>query len=127
MFSKNQNPEGSPPAKKVGLGEELWVEVCGRSVPAQNTEDGVRAVVKDRQIDPQSVREYLRKAFGDALSEVRAALVELAGSYTSQEIEHVAYSLYEKFRPAITPGKRGWGQKGDLDLAVVRSLAKRDA
>ena len=127
VFAEKQRAQGVPSAEKVGLGEELWIEVCGRPVPAQNTENGVRAVIKDRQIDPQSVREYLRKAFGDALPEVREAMAELAGSYSSVEIERVAYSLYEKFRPAIAPGQRGWGQKGDLDLGVVRSLAKRDA
>jgi len=31
--------------------------------------------------------------------------------------------LYEKFRPAVPPGTRGWGAKGTLDLAAFRKLA----
>ncbi len=32
-------------SKKHGLGEEFWIDLCGRSVPANNTEDGLRARV----------------------------------------------------------------------------------
>jgi hypothetical protein len=41
------------------------------------------------------------------------------------ELTEVAYSLYDQFRPPIAPGKSGWGQKGELDLAVIRSLARK--
>jgi hypothetical protein len=34
-----------------------------------------------------------------------------------------AYALYEKFRPKILPGKKGWGVLGKLDLDVIRKLA----
>lgn len=36
-----------------------------------------------------------------------------------------AYSLYEKFRPKIPDGARGWGASGTLDLELIRSLARR--
>lgn len=29
-------------ARKKERGEEFWIEVCGRPVPARNTEDGIR-------------------------------------------------------------------------------------
>jgi hypothetical protein len=32
--------------------------------------------------------------------------------------------LYEKFRPEIPEGKKGWGARGELDLDYIRSLAK---
>jgi hypothetical protein len=32
--------------------------------------------------------------------------------------------LYERFRPDIPAGKKGWGAKGDLDLRVIGRLAK---
>jgi hypothetical protein len=35
-----------------------------------------------------------------------------------------AYPLYEKFRPSIPPGVRGWGAKGELDLDLLRSLTR---
>jgi len=49
----------------------------------------------------------------------------LASAYTPEELEEESFGLYEKFRPAIAPGKRGWGQKGVLDLRLLRDMAKR--
>ena len=36
----------------------------------------------------------------------------------------VPYPLYERFRPAIPEGVKGWGAKGDLDLELIGRLAK---
>jgi hypothetical protein len=41
-----------------------------------------------------------------------------------QEPAHDAYRLYERFRPDIPTGKKGWGAKGDLDLGLIGWLAK---
>jgi len=112
--------------KKVGLGEDFWLDVCGRPVPAKNTEDGVRAVVKDEPIDPAKVDKYLNSKFGDSLPAVREAMEALAQSYEPEELDDLAFPLYEKFRPEIERGKRGWGQKGDLDLDFIVSLAESD-
>jgi len=119
-----RSPESLEAGKKVGLGEEFWVEICGRAVPAKNTDGGVRAVVKDKPIDPASVEKYLAGKFGDALEDVRAAMIALATSYTPEELAVKSFGLYERFRPTISSGKSGWGQKGELDLALVRSLAR---
>ena len=48
---------------------------------------------------------------------------ELAAAFTRDELSEVAYALYERFRPKITPGKGGWGQKGALDLSLLRKMA----
>jgi hypothetical protein len=111
--------------KKRGLGEEFWVEICGRPVPAINTQDGVRAVVKSKAIAPDSVEAYLEKKFGDSLNSVREAMRHLAESLTPADLMAKAFGLYEAFRPDIEPGARGWGQAGDLDLSLIRSLAQR--
>jgi hypothetical protein len=124
IYHSPESIEGGETQKKVGLGEDFWVEVCGRGVPAKNTKDGVRAVVKDQPIEPESVEKYLVSKFGDALGDVREAMIELASSYSPDELAARAYSLYERFRPSISSGKRGWGQKGELDLEKVRSLAR---
>jgi len=118
---KAVEPGGKP--KKVGLGEEFWVEICGRGVPAKNTKDGVRAVVKDEPIDPRKVLEYLQKAFGESLQAAREAMEVLATAYAPGKLETAAYGLYERFRPKIASGRSGWGQKGTLDLDLIRSLA----
>lgn len=122
IFKPPKLIDGKPP-KKVGLGEEFWVEICGRPVPAKNTEDGVRAVVKDKAIDPAGVEKYLTSKFGDDLDDVRAAMEHLAKAFAPDELADAAYSLYERFRPSIPPGKRGWGATGKLDLGLIRSLA----
>ncbi|HUT33714.1 MAG TPA: hypothetical protein VNE39_09555 [Planctomycetota bacterium] len=111
---------GAP--KKRGLGEEFWIEVCGRPVPAKNTPEGVRAVIKDQPIDPAGVQRYLESKFGDDLAAVEDAMRELAGAFEPEKLADAAYGLYEQFRPQIAPGRRGWGQKGELDLALIRSL-----
>jgi hypothetical protein len=112
--------------QKVGLGEEFWVELCGRGVPAKSTADGVRGVVKDQAVDPDKVASYLAGKFGDDLDAARAAMSDLAAAFDPADLADAAYGLYEQFRPKIAPGKRGWGQKGTLDLDFVRSLASRD-
>jgi hypothetical protein len=122
IFHPKKGPGGGPP-KKVGLGEEFWIELCGRGIPSKNTVDGVRAVVKDKPVDPAAVQQYLEKKFGEDLDRVKAAMRELAESFEPEELSGRAYSLYEKFRPTVPKGKRGWGAKGDLDLDLIRSLA----
>ena len=55
--------------------------------------------------------------------QVLPSLEALAAAFEPEALEDTAYGLYERFRPQIAPGKRGWGQKGDLDLDLIRSLA----
>ena len=124
IFSPSKT-EGGRKVRKTGLGEDFWVYVCGRSVPAKDTAEGVRAVVKDKPIEPPAVQKYLDSKFGESLETVRAAMQELAAAFEPDDLEDEAYGLYEAFRPQIAAGKRGWGQKGELDLNLVRSLAER--
>jgi hypothetical protein len=116
---------GTTPRPKMGLGEDTWVELCGRSIPAKKTAHGLRAVVLDKPIDPDSVTRYLEGKFGEALPEVREAMEALAASFTSGELRQSAFSLYEAFRPQVARGERGWGKAGALDLGTIRSLRKR--
>src|SRR6202795_661236 len=46
-------------ARKKERGEEFWLEICGRPVPARSTEDGIRAVKGTLVIEPDGVRRYL--------------------------------------------------------------------
>lgn len=48
----------------------------------------------------------------------------LARSLPPEELEHRAFALYEKFRPEIPRGQRGWGARGRLDLDSILDLAR---
>ena len=96
----------------------------GRAVPATNTDQGIRAVQKGKPVDPDSVRRYLEDKFGDDLKAVRSAIQKVARAYKPQELAHDAYRLYERFRPDIPAGKKGWGARGELDLGLIGRLAK---
>jgi hypothetical protein len=101
-----------------------FIEILGRGVPAVKTAQGLRAAIKGKAIEPESVQTYLEQKFGDDLDEARASMELLAKAYTPQQLEVEAYNLYEKFRPEIPEGKKGWGVKGELNLDFIRSLAK---
>lgn len=123
--AKAANPvRTAAPAVTPGRDGLPTVAILGRSVPVVKTPHGLRAAVKGEPIDPDSVETYLEQKFGDRLDDSRAALEYLAKAYTPRELEVRAYELYEKFRPEIPEGKKGWGAKGELDLDYVRSLGK---
>lgn len=111
-------------ARERERGQEFLVEIVGRPVPAINTEEGIRATTKGQPIEPETVQRYLQKKFKADLAEVRAAMEELATSLDPEKLADEAYPLYEKFRPDIPEGKKGWGAEGELDLDYIRSLAK---
>ena len=104
--------------------EEFWIELLGRPVPARNTEDGMRAVKGAQVIEPDGVRRYLESKFGDDLGRVRSAMERLARSFEPRELAEEAFRLYQRFRPSIPEGVKGWGAKGDLDLGVIEGLGK---
>jgi hypothetical protein len=121
----NPHEEKAKKAREKERGERFLIELCGRPVPATNTEEGIRAVRGRNPIDPDSVRRYLDTKFGDDLKAVRSAMKRLANAYKPQELAHDAYGLYERFRPDIPAGKKGWVAKGDLDLGLFGQMAKR--
>src|SRR5512138_2790268 len=111
-------------AREAKAAKAPMVEVMGRSVPVKKTARGLRAAVDGEVIHASSVQAYLEQKFGEQYEESKAALEHLARSYSPRELENRAYDLYEKFRPEIPEGKKGWGAKGELDLDYIRSLAK---
>jgi hypothetical protein len=112
-------------ARQKERGETFWIEICGRPIPAHNTDDGIRAIKGQQEIEPGGVRRYLEEKFGDHLELIRSTMSKLAKAYEPSELAHDAYRLYEQFRPSIPEGVRGWGAKGELDLGLIRELAKR--
>lgn len=111
-------------SKKAKKSEDFeFIEILGRGVPAVKTPKGLRAAIDGEPISSESVDIYLKQKFKDDYDDARAAMEKLARAYTPRQLESKAYSLYEKFRPEIPEGKKGWGAKGELELAYIRSLA----
>jgi len=109
--------------QKMRKEEMVTIDLLHRAVPAKRTDEGLRALSGESPIHPGSVQRYLESKFGDALDEVYKAMVDLAKSIELSRLAEKAYGLYEKFRPAIPPGKKGWGASGKLDLDLIRKMA----
>ena len=124
IYEEKSEEEKEKEAKKEKPVRTESIEVLGRSVPAIKTPEGLRAAIKGEEIDPEGVERYLKGKFGEEYEESRAAMEKLAKAFTPKQLESKAYDLYEKFRPEIPEGKKGWGAKGDLDLDYIVSLAK---
>ena len=110
--------------RKLREAETLTVDLLHRAVPAVRTEEGLRALSKDKPMDPKSIQKYLEGKFGGALDGVCEAMKRLARSMEPAELAEEAYALYEKFRPEIPSGKRGWGVAGTLTLLPQLELKK---
>lgn len=123
IYGRSKASESSREHETVHGPEELSISLCGRHVPVEKTNQGIRAKIKDQTVDPKPVQAYLEKAFGNSLGDVREAMEELARANEPIELERTAFALYEKFRPSVAAGVSGWGQKGELDIELIRSLA----
>jgi len=109
--------------KRLKEGERLVVVLLGCPVPVVKTEDGIRALAKDKPDAPASVERYLAGKFGEHLDAARTAMTALARSLPPADLAGAAFRLYEKFRPAIPAGEAGWGAKGVLDLKRIADAA----
>jgi hypothetical protein len=111
-------------AEKAKAAGVFRVELLGRAVPVLRTDDGLRAVGKDQKpVAPQSVEKYLASKFGEALPDVRAAMMVLARSRRPTALAEEGFRLYEAFRPAVPAGESGWGARGTLSMKKIRALA----
>ena len=124
IYEEKTEEEKKEDKKKEESVKTQFIEIMGRGVPAIKTPRGLRAAIKGEAIHAGSVRAYLEQKFKDDLDDVRKAMKKLARAYTPKQLESKAYGLYEKFRPEIPEGKKGWGAKGELDLDYIRSLAE---
>jgi hypothetical protein len=111
-------------ARKKERGEEFWIELCGRPVPAKNTKDGIRAVKGAELIDADGAERYVASKFGNDLNAVRSAMENLAKAFPPKELADQCFQLYEQIRPSVPEGVKGCGAKGNLDLGLIERLAK---
>ncbi|MEZ5830837.1 MAG: hypothetical protein R3D05_06620 [Dongiaceae bacterium] len=106
-------------------GSAIHVALLGRAVPCVQTQEGVRALEKEKPAKPESVQRYLDSKFGAALADARVAMQALAKSMPPASLATEAFHLYEQFRPSTPADTQGWGAKGELDLALIRRMAQK--
>jgi hypothetical protein len=124
IYEEKSEEEKQKERKKEEPVKAEFIEILGRGVPAIKTPKGLRAAIDGDPIDAESVETYLKQKFKDDYEESRTAMEQLAKAYPPKQLESKAYGLYEKFRPEIPEGKKGWGARGELDLDYIRSLAE---
>jgi hypothetical protein len=124
IYEEKSEDEKKEDKRKEKTAKPEFIELLGRGIPAVKTPKGLRAAIKGEPIHAESVQTYLEQKFKDDLDDTRKAMKKLAKAYTPKQLESKAYALYEKFRPEIPEGVKGWGAKGELDLDYIRSLAE---
>jgi hypothetical protein len=101
------------------------VHLLGRDIPVLPADDGtLRAEDGGKPASPRSVQSYIARAFGDRLAEARAAMEALATSLPPEELNRVGFRLYERFRPEVPEGPKGWGAKGELRFERIQGAGE---
>ena len=97
------------------------VRLLGRNIPVTDHNGSQFALDGDKAAAPGQARTYVEKALGGHLTAVRRAMDALARSLPPEELNRVAFRLYEQFRPEVPAGVKGWGAKGILDLSRIEN------
>jgi hypothetical protein len=125
IFAPGPRDAGRADAAAKVPRQDEQLELLGRPVPVTRTTQGVRAMIGGEVLNPHRIRRKLEQKFGPNYPIVRDAMEHAARSFRPAELAAAAYGMYERFRPSVPPGTRGWGARGGLDLDFIRSLAKR--
>lgn len=109
-----ENKEGDEDAQRDRAGQRRraqarTVRLLGRDVPVGEGEGSLRALDQDRPSLIGPARAYVERAFGEHLPVVRQAMEGLAASIPPDELNRVGFHLYERFRPDVAAGAKGWG------------------
>lgn len=107
--------------EKAKSKEGNQVEVVGFDI----TIDSGSALVSGR---PHKVNEStLQHKYEDGQYQKLKSTFEKAlkaWSGREEELNSLAFKMYEDFRPTVPPGQKGWGKKGQIDLTVIQNTIK---
>jgi hypothetical protein len=92
IFKPGEKPAAKEEERKKGA--ESRIELLGRAVTVVQTEAGIRAAIKGKATEPESVERYLKSKFGEALPDVQKAMEKLTRSRKPDALAAQAYSLY---------------------------------
>ena len=86
------------------------------------------AVLVSGKPKPQSEKTLVSKFGGEeAYGAVKAAMEEALSTWEGDgdELDGKAFHMYEKFRPTVPSGGKGWGRKGELKVEKIREVVGR--
>lgn len=116
--------EKSPDAKKATEKKKKELEELDvMQFKLRTNKDGLVVLGKDtKKADEAGLK---RKYGGDSEYEgVKQCFEEALGTWKGdeQELSAKAFGFYEKFRPNVAKGGRGWGRKGELNFETIRDV-----
>lgn len=78
---------------------------------------------------PKTTREAnLQRKYGEGNYErAKDTMMEALESWKGDEddLDGQAFHMYEKFRPDVATGQKGWGRKGELHLSKIKDVVRR--
>ncbi|KAF8913971.1 hypothetical protein CPB84DRAFT_1840743 [Gymnopilus junonius] len=102
-------------------GSQPYVELIGRR-PLYRTQAGQwRALSNGSPVLPSVAFSYISRSFRQTTPYIMGALKLLAESYTPQELNGKAWSLYAEFRPEVNE----WGKRSEVKCGVILGLRKQ--
>ena len=121
----DRQEKGDGTKKQALTSERQTIRLLGREIPVKKTDQGFLADAGGQEINPGAVQKYLEQKFKDNLSEVRQAMQKLANSVDPETLNQRGFAFYEKFRPDIPEGTRGWGAAGELNVDKIHQLVEK--
>lgn len=90
------------------------------------TKDGLVYMGSDPKPKP-GTEETLKRRFGERYADVRGCFDTALKSWTGdeEELTKAAFGMYERFRPTVKVGKKGWGKRGELNLDTVKDVVMK--
>lgn len=114
------------PVKSVGSIISFPVQLSTKYIsrPLYRTQtDQWRALSNGSPIPPGTAFSYIFRSFRQTTPHIIGALKLLAGSFSVQELNSKAWSLYADFRPAVDQ----WGKRSEVKCSTILALRKTDA
>ncbi|KAF9268051.1 hypothetical protein L218DRAFT_918285 [Marasmius fiardii PR-910] len=101
-------------------GTQPYVDFIGRRPLYQNQKDQWRALLNGTPATPSAAYGYISRSFRQTTPHIIGALRLLVNSYSPQEINNKAWSLYADFRPEVN----GWGKRSEVQCSTILDLMK---
>ncbi|KAF8974487.1 hypothetical protein BDZ97DRAFT_1911666 [Flammula alnicola] len=115
----NKDKERGSDAEKGG--SQPYVELMGRRPLYRSQAGQWRALANGNPVAPINAFSYISRSFRQTTSHIIGALKLLADSYSAQELNDKAWSLYAEFRPEVNE----WGKRSEVRCKTILELRKR--